>query len=127
METFDVKQFWALKWEKIIANIRHDYELLYASIHRETVAYYEKKMKEVEVEVEQVKVEKTKYYQEVEIKNLEIIQQRFQSEHEEMQQIYAYEKENLIKLEAMYCKRNLIYLVLDCFFYFKKIFPFGFF
>jgi hypothetical protein len=108
MEMFDVKQFWALKWEKIIANIRHDYELLYASIHRETIAYYEKKTKEVQVEFEQVKVEQTKYYREVEIKKLEIIQQTFQLEHKEMQQIYAYEKENLIKLEATYCKWNLI-------------------
>jgi hypothetical protein len=108
MEIFDVKQFWALKWEKIIANIRHDYELLYASIHRETIAYYEKKMKEVQGEVEQAKIDQTKYYQEVEINKLEIIQQAFQSEHEEMQQIYAYEQENLIKLQATYCRWNLI-------------------
>jgi len=108
IEMFDVKQFWALKWEKIIANIRHDYELLYASIHQETVAYYERKTKEVQVEVEQAYVEQTKYYQEFEINKLQIIQQTLQREHEEMQQIYAYEKENQMKLEATYCKWNMI-------------------
>jgi hypothetical protein len=108
METFDVKQFWTLKWEKIIKNIRHDYELLYASVHRETVAYYEKKTKEVQAEVEQAKVQQIKYYQEVESKKLEIIQQTLQSQHEEMQKMYIYEKELQIKLEVTSCKWNLI-------------------
>jgi hypothetical protein len=101
---FDVKQFWALKKEKIIGNIRHDYELLYASIHRETVVYYEKKMEEVQVEVKQAKVEQTNYYQQIEIKQREIIQQTLQLEYEEAQKMYAYEKEFLTKLEVMHCK-----------------------
>jgi hypothetical protein len=104
VETFDVKQFWAMKWEKIIANIRHDYELLYASTHCETVTYYENKMEEAQFQVERVKLERTKYYQETEMKRLEIVQRMLRLEHEEAQKMHVYEKELRIKLEAMYCK-----------------------
>jgi hypothetical protein len=107
MEVFDVKQFWALKWEKIIANIRHDYELLYASIDREITVYFEKKMEEVKVDVKQAKVEQTHYYQ-AEMKQKEIIQQTLRAQDAEAQKMYAYEKEIRIKLEATYCKWNLI-------------------
>jgi hypothetical protein len=101
---FDVKQFWALKKEKIIGNIRHDYELLYASIHQETIVYYEKKMEEVQVEVEQAKVEQINYSQQIEVKQWKIIQQTLQLEYEEAHKMYAYEKELLTKLEVMHCK-----------------------
>lgn len=104
MEVFDVKQYCPLKWEKIIANIRHDYELLYASIYHELVVYYEKKLEEVQAEAEQAKIEHTNYYEEIEMKKLEIVQHTLQLEHEEAQKMYAYEKDILMKLEATHCK-----------------------
>jgi hypothetical protein len=108
MEVFDMKQFEDLKWKKIIENIRHDYELLYASVHRETTVYYEKKMEEVQVEFEQAHVEQITNYQKMEMKRIEMIEQTLQLEHEETLQMYAYEKEILTKLEATHCKSNLI-------------------
>ncbi len=107
-EAFDVKKFWAMKWEKIIASIRHDYELLYAAAHRETVVYYEKKMVEVQEEVKQAIIVQTSFCQEFGMKQFEIALQTLQIEYEETQKMYAYEEEIYLKLEAAHCKWSLI-------------------
>ncbi|UJR13202.1 hypothetical protein I4U23_000224 [Adineta vaga] len=99
-EVFDVKQFWNFNWEKMIANIRHDYELLYANIYRETNYYYEKKMEEVQIAFEKIELEQKTYYQEIERAFIASMQRRFQLEYEELQQAYIYEKNLQIKLEA---------------------------
>ncbi|CAF1616558.1 unnamed protein product, partial [Adineta ricciae] len=97
---FDVKQYWTVKSEKILANIRHDYELLYASIYQEINTYYEKRMKEVQISFEQISVEQKKYYQEIESTIIKAMQERFQIEYEEVQQMYIKEKELKLKLET---------------------------
>ena len=104
MEVFDAKAYWAMQWEKLIANIRHDYELLYSLMNKETITYYEKKVREVEEELKQAKSEQTHYDYQIEMKKLEMVQKISKLHIEEAHKTWVHEKEVLKKLEAMNCK-----------------------
>ena len=100
IQSFDVKQFWTLELDKSVKKIRHDFELLYATIYREMTMYYEIKMEEVTKDVEHALS-----YQKIEIEEWSTVrQQKLQAEYEEVQNSYSHEKEILIKFEGMYGK-----------------------
>ncbi|CAF3572357.1 unnamed protein product [Rotaria sp. Silwood1] len=99
VDTPDFAEFWKLEWEQIIKKIRHDFEVLYGAIHQETISFYEKKSKEIQVALEQIT-----QYQQVEQEKYVKIQQKLQRQCDEVQKKLAYEKEVLLKSEAIYCK-----------------------
>ena len=93
----ETKDFWAEELERSVKKIRRDFEVLYGSIHREMDVYYQKKMQEVQVEVEQ----NQRYYQ-TEYQEVTVSYQSLQVEYEKIQHSFSYEKEVLIKLESSY-------------------------
>ncbi|CAF1017062.1 unnamed protein product [Rotaria sp. Silwood1] len=99
VDTPDFAEFWKLEWEQIIKKIRHDFEVLYGAIHQETISFYEKKSKEIQVALEQIT-----QYQQVEQEKYVKIQQKLQRQCDEVQKKLAYEKEVLLKSEAIYSK-----------------------
>ncbi|CAF1024786.1 unnamed protein product [Rotaria sordida] len=93
----DFAEFWKLEWVEIIKKIRHDFELLYRTIHQETILFYEKKSKEIQIESEKI----TEYQQAEHVEHVKILE-KVQSEYEEVQKKHSYEKEILMKSEATY-------------------------
>ena len=90
---------WEYGWEHIVKKIRHDFRILYAAINQGTIAYYEKKSKEIQAELKQLE-ECRQTVQGKQIKVLEVVQ----SDYEEVQRKYLYEQEIVTKLEASYCE-----------------------
>ena len=90
---------WKHGWEHIITKIRHDFKILYAAINQGTIAYYEKKSKEIQAELNQLE-ECRQTVQGKQEKALEIVQ----SDYEEVQKKYSYEQEILTKSETLYCE-----------------------
>ena len=80
-------------------NIRHDFELLYATIYREMTGYYEAKLQEMQTTVEQ-----ELRYQKVIVEEIAVSQQQVQLEYEEVQQSLSNENQTLIKLKETYGK-----------------------
>ena len=94
-----MERFWALEMEKCMKNIRHDFELLYATIYREMTGYYEAKLQEMQTTVEQ-----ELRYQKVIVEEIAVSQQQVQLEYEEVQQSLSNENQTLIKLKETYGK-----------------------
>lgn len=93
----DTKDFWAEELERSVKKIRRDFEVLYGTIHREMNVYYQKKMEEVQVEIEQ-----SQRYSQVDYQEVTITQQTLQMEYEKVQHTISYEKETYLKLEGTY-------------------------
>lgn len=99
------RDFWAAELDKSIKRIRRDFELLYGTIHREMVSYYDVKMEEVHKEAEQIRQYQTVSYEET------TTVQTLQVEYERYQQTLTYEREMTTKLETMYSKFSLIEMI----------------
>jgi hypothetical protein len=84
---------------KSVKKIRHDFEVFYSTLHREIAAYYETKIEEVRIEVDQ-----PYEYHEVDIERYTLSIQKLQVTYEEVQKSFSYEKETLMKLESTYCE-----------------------
>ena len=97
MTSLDTKDFWAVELERSVKKIRRDFEVLYGTIHREMNVYYQKKMEEVQVEIEQ-----SQRYTQVDYHEVTVTQQTLQVEYEKVQVTYSYEKETFVKLEGTY-------------------------
>lgn len=79
--------------------IRQDFEAFYGVLNREMIVEYETKTKELETNIQQ-----SVHYQQTEVEQFVIVQEKLQIEYEEIQKSYSYEKEILTKLESSYCK-----------------------
>ncbi|CAF2637954.1 unnamed protein product [Rotaria sp. Silwood2] len=103
MDMSDFTELWKLEWKQIVNRIQDDFKVLYGVIHKETITFYEQKIKEVQVELGKIA-----QYQPDEQDQHAQIQQKIQIEYEEVQKKFAYEKEILLQSEATY------YCPLDC-------------
>ena len=88
-----------MELNKSINRIRRDFELLYGTLHREMVKYYEVKSEETEREFENLQ-----RYRDVEYEELIVTQQTLHVEYEKVQQTFTYEREVMNKLELTYCE-----------------------
>ncbi|CAF0868179.1 unnamed protein product [Adineta ricciae] len=95
----DLSQFWTLELDKSIQKIRHDFEVLYASIYREMTAYYETKTEEVRREVERASQEPQDDGSE-----FALTIQTLQADYEKYHHSLSYEKEMQMKLEKKYAQ-----------------------
>jgi hypothetical protein len=92
-----VGHFWTVELDKSVKRIRHDFEVFYATIYREMIAYYEAKTVEVTKEVEQAF-----HDQQFIMDEFAVSQQALQVENEKAQHSLVYEREITMKLEAKY-------------------------
>jgi hypothetical protein len=90
---------WKHDWENIIKKIRHDFGILYAAIHQGTIAYYEKKSKEIQAELKQLE-HCRQTVQGKQENAMEIIY----SDYEQVQKKHSYEQEILTESETSYCE-----------------------
>lgn len=100
VETVDTKQFWTFELDKCVKKIRRDFEILYAAMYHQMTSYYETKVEELHIEIEEAA-----HYQQLEIEEIAVMnQKRLQIEYEEVQKSFSREHEILIQLEATCCK-----------------------
>lgn len=96
-DTFNVKEYQKLEFDKIIKKIRHDFEQLCNALHLEMTKYYDLQLQEVKTGFEKV----SRY----EVTNIETHSRSYQTlnvEYEKVQQTLSYERETQVKLEATY-------------------------
>ncbi|CAF2952940.1 unnamed protein product [Rotaria sp. Silwood2] len=99
VNTFDVKQFWAMELDKVIKSIRRDFEQLYSTFHHDMTVHYNTQLDELKTEIEQ-----TSRYQSTEVDTYSANLQTLQIDYEKVQKSYSYEKEIIMKLEATHSK-----------------------
>ncbi|CAF1119963.1 unnamed protein product [Rotaria sordida] len=95
IEPVDGSKFWPLTYDECVKKIRHDFEWLYAKIHRKMIAFFELKMRDIKTDVEELLE-----YQKIEIEQLAKRIRQWESECEKMQKSLSYEKDLEMKLEA---------------------------
>ena len=98
-ESVQSVDFWRTELDNIIRRIRRDFEVFYGKIQSEMIAYYEAKTNEIETNIQQAY-----NYQETEVHQWSVTEERLTAEYERIEQSLAYERSILVKLEDSYCK-----------------------
>ncbi|CAF3336261.1 unnamed protein product [Rotaria socialis] len=108
MDMDDFAEFWKAEWAQIINRVHSDFEILYGAIYQESVSHYEKKSKEMQVELERLvnieREERVEYGQ---------VLVTLEAEYEEVQKVHSQQRGLLMKAEATYSELESEYKALQ--------------
>ncbi|CAF3318205.1 unnamed protein product [Rotaria socialis] len=99
MDMNDFAQFWKVEREQIIKKIRGDFEVLYAAIQKDITTHYQKKTKQMQIDLE--RATDSEKFERLECGK---IFGKLQIEYQEEQNNHSYEKAALLKAQSLFSK-----------------------